>query len=345
MPSMIKFMPELKGHIIIASVSNNTGKKNDGILTFLSVPGKNANLYGSVSKDNGSAKFEINNFYGSRRLVLQTDLTKDSVYKISIDDPFSPEKSTSLHKKFVLTPSVHDDLAERSLAMQVQDIFAQEIFSSAELTENDTLPFFGHGDNTYYLDEYTRFPVMEEVMREYVPGVLVRKRKDGFYFIVLDNVRKTVFRENPLILLDGIPLFDTDHIMTFDPRKVKRLDVINRRYYLGPLMFHGVVSYATYNGDLGGFELDPRAVSIDYEGLQQHQEFYHPSYENHEQRNSRIPDKRHLLYWNPNVKTESEGTTQIQFYTSDVPGTYKIVTEGITKKGCPGSAMHLITVK
>lgn len=341
---VINFTPEVKGQIITARLTNNLNRSNGRVVTYLSAPGKNATLYGTISNENGGVKFEISNLYGPHRLIVQTDLTKDSVYTITPDNPFSTERSAASFQRFTLSAAVRNDLVQRSVAMQVQDIFT-ETLAQNNIAASDTLPFFGQGDNTYYLDDYTRFPVMEEVMREYVPGVLVRKRKDGFYFIVLDNVRKTVFREDPLILLDGVPVFDTDEIMTFDPRKVKRLDVINRRYYLGPLMFHGIVSYVTYNGDLGGFELDPRAISLNYEGLQQHQEFYQPQYESQQQKNSRTPDKRYTLHWDPNVKTASDGTKQIEFYTSDVPGNYEIVVEGITKKGCPGGSTQLISVK
>jgi len=55
------------------------------------------------------------------------------------------------------------------------------------------LLFYGKADENYLLDDFTRFPVMEEVMREYVPGVFVRKRRDGFHFLVRDDVNKSLF--------------------------------------------------------------------------------------------------------------------------------------------------------
>jgi hypothetical protein len=184
---------------------------------------------------------------------------------------------------------------------------------------------------------------MEEVMREYVPGVMVRKRKDGFHFMNLDNVNKSLFDEDPMILLDGIPLFDVDKIVGFDPLLVKKLEVLNRRYYMGVLSMPGIVSYTTYTGDLAGFELDPRTITLDYDGLQLRREFYSPMYETPKQRASRLPDQRYLLHWNPDIVVEN-GERLIEFYTSDLEGDYRVVIEGISPSGHAGRASKTFSV-
>lgn len=182
-------------------------------------------------------------------------------------------------------------------------------------------------------------------MREYVPGVMVRKRRDGFHFLVLDNVRKSLFKDEPLVLLDGMPIFDVDKIMEFDPLKVRKLEVITNRYFLGPLNFPGIVSYSTYTGDLNGFIIDPKAVFLDYDGLQRQQIFYAPRYDDQKQRDSRMPDRRNVLYWDPQVTLDEQGKAQIEFYTSDMTGTYTIIIEGLSNNGYSGSSTGSFTVK
>src|SRR5690606_18087096 len=134
-----------------------------------------------------------------------------------------------------LDKSIAGALRRRSVAMQVQDIYYGENAVKYGDQQKDSSAFYGRANQVYYLDDYTRFPVMEEVMREYVPGVMVRKRRDGFHFLVMDNVRKSLFKDDPLVILDGVPIFDIDRIMEFDPLKVKKLDVITQRYFLGPI--------------------------------------------------------------------------------------------------------------
>jgi hypothetical protein len=153
-----------------------------------------------------------------------------------------------------------------------------------------------------------------------------------------------LFRDNPLVLLDGVPVFDINKIMNYDPRKVRKLDVMTRKYFLGNLSFSGIVSYTTYQGNLRDFELDPHAFSTNYEGLQLEREFYSPRYENQQQHESRVSDARDLLYWSPSLKTNRLGKQQLEFYSSDVPGKYVAVVQGITKNGKPGSARFTFQV-
>ena len=229
--------------------------------------------------------------------------------------------------------------------MQTQDIYYGDRTGKLTQPLTDSLAFYGRADETYYLDDFTRFQVMEEVMREYVPGVLVRKRKDGFHFVVIDNLHRDVLPDDPMILLDGVPIFDADKIMAFDPLKVKKLEVLTRKYYLGLLTLQGIVSYSTYKGDLAGYELDPKALSLNYEGLQLQREFYAPRYDAPAERNSRIPDQRNLLYWAPDIITDRDGKQQLDFYTSDLTGNYELVIEGTTTDGLSGSTSYTFSVK
>jgi hypothetical protein len=339
----VKFIPEYRGHIVQGSVAKEDGLPAYGIMTYLSSPSKIINLYPSRSNKNGDVQFEMQHFYGSAKIIAQTNPKNDSAYGIKIKSPFSDELANRTLPYFKLSENIVRQLVNRSVAMQVQDIYFPS--QPLRLTSVDSSAFYGKADETYLLDAFTRFPVMEEVMREYVPGVLVRKRRDGFHFIVLDNVNKGTFNESPLVLLDGVPVFDEDEIMSFSPLNVKKLEVMTRRWYLGQLSFNGIVSYTTYRGDLGGFPLNPKSVLLNYEGVQIQREFYSPKYENKTQRESRMPDQRYLLYWNPFVTTDKDGQQQLEFNTSDIAGEYTIIVEGITKDGNVGSAASTFAVK
>jgi hypothetical protein len=185
---------------------------------------------------------------------------------------------------------------------------------------------------------------MEEVMREYVSEVQVRRSQNSFRYKMLNTPYKLFFENNPLVLLDGVPVFDIDRIISFDPLKVKKLDLVPRRYFQGSVSYEGIASYSTYSGDLGGFELDPNALIIQYAGLQLQRQFYTPVYETGQQINSRIPDFRNLLYWNPDVKFNSAGKQEISFFSSDINGRYAIVVQGNTADGRAGYVSKTFTV-
>jgi hypothetical protein len=332
------FVPEYRGHIIRGSVMSKDGSAADGIDTYLSTPGGATRFYPSRSSKTGDVFFEIQNLNEYSKIHVQTNSKFDTIYTISIKSPFSSYFDLRPNPSFNLPPSLKNQLVSRSISMQVQSIYSNNQNTKIKQSVVDTSSFYGKADETYMLDAFTRFSVMEEVMREYVKGVLVRKRKEGFNFIVLDNARKSSFRDTPLMLLDGIPIFDENEIMAINPLKIKKIEVMTRRWYLGYINFPGIVSLFTYGGGLGGLQLNTKGITLNYEGLQSQREFYSPKYQEKKELESRLPDQRYLLFWNPTIITGKDGKSKLEFYTSDVPGDYKIVVEGITKNGIVGSA-------
>jgi hypothetical protein len=177
-----------------------------------------------------------------------------------------------------------------------------------------------------------------------VPGVLVRIRKDGFHLLVVDKTNKSVL-EAPLMLLDGVPVFDANKIMGINPLKIRKLEVVDGRYYQGPAVYNGIVSFTTYKGDLEGFQLDPRVLVQQYEGVQRQREFYSPRYDTPEAQQSRLPDLRNLLYWNPEINLAGPAAQTLNFYTGDQTGRYLVVLQGLSAAARPGSTSFVMEVK
>lgn len=343
-PAVHSYIPEYQGHIIQGNVRDESGAPARGITTYLASPSKLVRMYGSISDSQGKVRFVTKNFTGPKKMIFQTNWNRDSVYQLTIENPFSDKYTSDSPPPFSLSVDVEKQLVARSIAMQVQDIYYDDKVILGAKPLKDSSAFFGRADETYFLDDYTRFPVMEEVMREYVPGVWVRKRDGKFVFMVVDQLNKEIFRENPLIMVDGVPQFDVDRIMAFDPLKIEKLEVMTRKFYLGNLIFPGIVSYSTFSGDLAGFQPDPKSVVLDYEGLQLQREFYAPRYASQQQLDSRMPDQRNLLFWAPEVITMN-GKATIEFYTADLSGTYSVNIEGITHQGVAGSFTTVMSVK
>jgi hypothetical protein len=339
------FIPELRGHVIHAEVIDHNNTPASGIASYLTAPGKVVRVYGSRSDETGKTFYETIDFFGPNKVYLQTNLRRDSTFSLRVISPFSDEATTRKLPSLYLPAMFEDVILERSVGMQVQDIYPNEKFNKISNALRDSTAFFGTADETYYLDDYTRFPVMEEVMREYVRGVLVRKRRDGFHFVLPDKLNDGRLRDDPFILLDGFPVWDADVIMKFDPLKVRKLEVVNRIYYLGSMFFPGLVSYSTYQGDLGGLEPDRRVVMVDYEGLQYGREYYSPVYDDKASRQSRLPDQRSLIYWNPDVKLNAAEKTTLPFYTSDMKGKFLVVVKGLSDDGQPLSTSTSFEVR
>jgi hypothetical protein len=328
------YLPEINGHIVQGKIVDRNNKPDPGKIAYLSTPGMPIRLYVSQGDSMGRVQFQLHDFEGPRKIITQSNYKIDSLSQVTLESPFSAESTFWSFSTLHLNPATRDELMNRSLAMQIQDAYYEsETYFQYRNQKIDSLPFYGQADEVYLLDQYTRFPSMEEIMREYIKGVLLRKKNNEFQFWVIDKVRDNVFRENPLSLLDGVPVFDTQKIMDINPLTVKKIEVLTRKYFLGPLEFPGIISMSTYTGDLGGFTPDLRSISLDYEGLQYQREFFSPQYANPALRASKMPDERYQLHWDPRIKLIPGDLTLVDFYTSDVEGNFYVIIEGISEAG------------
>ncbi|NJK86261.1 MAG: hypothetical protein HC906_10115 [Bacteroidales bacterium] len=266
-------------------------------------------------------------------MILQTNNNHDTIAKIEVEPFFDKRDPEFQIPPFHLSENKQELLKNRSINMQLNNAFFNDY--QKMINSQESSRFYGQSDEFYLLDDYTRFTVMEEVLREYVRGVLVRKRKGDFYLQVINLQNNSVMDENPLILLDGMPLFKANQIMEFDPLKVKSIEVVEKSYFYKILKFPGIVLFSTYNGDLAEFTISPEAYIADYVGVLTKKEFFSPVYETKEQKNSRLPDFRELLYWNPNLRCDENGKIQVEFYSSDQRGNYTITLQGLTGEGKP----------
>jgi hypothetical protein len=350
-----KYIPEYGGHIITGRITDDATKKPaPGILVYLSVPGLRVQLKGCRSDSAGLIHFDMKDFYGANQIVVQTNTSLDSGYHIEIFSPFSEEYSGNVLPSFDLSSNKADNLRAGNFDMQVQNGYHDKDIQSFENPAIDTLPFYDKPFKTYLLDNYTRFTTMEEVMREYVQEVGVRRKGNDFRFVTFNApafalrsnqpYEQTMFDVNPLVLLDGVPVFDINKIIAYDPLKVQKLEVVASKYYYGPIVSYGIVSYTTYKGNLDSYTLNPNDLLMDYDGLQKQRIFYSPVYATDKELQSPLPDFRDVLYWSPEISTNEKGSGFFSFYTGDIPGKYFVDIQGIAPNGEAGSTGFILDV-
>jgi hypothetical protein len=209
-------------------VDKRTGAAAGNKTGYVSVPGRVFEFRTSVSDSAGNIVFLVKNLESSKQLVFQVNNVTDSNLVFELNDPVAEKFNTEKFPK------------------RIKEV-------------GDTLPFYGKSDKDYLLDDYVRFPTMEEVLREFVASVRVRKQKNKFRIEVLNVPYNVFFDTEPLILLDGVPVFDSDILMAIDPLKIRNIQVVARKYYFGSKVLNGIVSFTSYDGDLAGYQLPPQA--------------------------------------------------------------------------------------
>lgn len=331
-PSSIKFIPEYEGEVIKGKITPVNGSRYQelaGHKVFISFPGGNGELYASKSGENGEVEFYTDNVYGKRECVLEV-VAKDTSAKfiVELTDPFiHPQIKPA--ENLMLLPSYYSTLEERSIGMQLTRRFAADsLFETAEPSHN---PLFGDKKRRYMLDDYTRFPVMEEVIIEYVYELRARKSNNSAQLLVRwdsDLNASEYSREHTLALVDGIPVFNHKKILDMDPLKVKSLEIYGDKYFIGNLSFTGIASFNTYNSKYTGLTFDKSVRIVDFEGAKPSSRLVGKGFET-----GKYPDFRHTLLWEPVLELPALGVKTQSLRTSAVAGLYKIVIQGITESG------------
>lgn len=331
-----EYVPEFDGHIITGQVKYNSVAAAQNVIdAFLSIPGIQLQYYNTRVNKAGRFYFDVRDYYGQNEIIVQTD-GPDSNYRVDILNPFSEKYSDQALAAFSLPATSQYTLNEQSIGMQVLNTYEQGKLSRFAIPAIDTFPFYGKPYKVYKLDDYTRFTTMEEVLREYVPEVAIRRWGGQLHLKVFDFEMRDFYPSDPLILLDGVKV-DNKILLNYDPLKVNKLEVITNKFIKGEFMYQGIVNFTTYHGDMQDLKLDSRAVILDYEGLQLKREFYSPVYKTGQQALSRLPDFRNLLYWSPTVQTDNNGQATVEFYTGDLKGKYVAVLQGMDEAGYAGS--------
>lgn len=332
-----EFLPEVAGKIITGKIIPklpNAPLKDLGV--YLSIPSTKTQFRSSMSDASGHLLFQFPNFYTEDQVIAQIERQYNNDYKLSIDNPFVKSSSKYPTKSFGFGRTGKYQLNQYHRDVAVQDNYNFNLNNRFVSPSIDSSAFYYQADVNYDLDDYARFNTIEEVLREYVSPVKLSKTKNDFDIAVYDEVNKRFFNNAPLILLDGLAITDFNKFMEYDPLKIKSIDIVDRMYFLGSAGYSGILNFTTYRGNLEGFELDPKAIVLDYKGLQSRREFLAPVYETKDQINSHLPDFRHLLYWDPSININAGGIKDLSFYTSDVPGKYVIVLQGISPLGKAG---------
>ncbi len=335
-----EFLPEIEGPVVSGRIINRlTGSPVALSDAFLSVPGADYAFASATSDAQGLIHFGFKDIYKNNAIVLQPALLKDSNYRVDILSSYSDKFSSNPIRPLILSRERENALVTRSVSNQVENTYAMERKHQYVKTTMDSTSFYGKPDRSYNLDDYTRFQTMEEVLREYVEDVRIRKEGDKYIFKVRNRLFGTYLDDYPLILLDGVPIADATKIVALDPLKIRKIEVVTHNYYLGSSAFAGIVNIKSFSGELGATQIDSNSVVVEFDGLQQQREFYSPRYSSTEEQETHLPDFRNVLYWSPQVSTGPNGQTRLSFFTSDMKGHFAVVVQGITSEGLPGKGV------
>lgn len=327
-----KYLPEYEGHIITGKLIDNTGATatdDASLVTYVSFPGKTVRLFAGKAQQDGKISFFTQDINDVNEIISTVYGSSSDNYRVDIESPFILKHQERRLPYLDMSTINKEELEQRSIAMQILYSYMNDSLNQFKVN----IPYFHYRpDNTYVMEEYTKFATMQEVITEFITFVRFR-RIAGKRYLSLFRADIGYSSGTTLVLLDGIPIFDHEIIFKYNPLNLERTEVYFDRFIFGGQRYEGLIHFKTINGNYPDLKPDEPTKFFSYEGTKRQRLFYSPIYESEADKQSRLPDFRHTLYWNSNVNTDNKESITIPFYTSDYKGNYQITVEGITKDG------------
>jgi hypothetical protein len=295
---------------------------------------KNTMGYETYTKGGNFEIPVIFDFWGDDKLFLTTrykgaSLDKNSLFKIWEDSNKIKPDWRSIESGEVSDYADYD--LKRNIVLNSYRFYQNIPKPEAAKSPNYEIEEeFQGADYSVKVDDYVVFPTMEDFIKEVASFIQVRKRNNQPALRVYYRIDKSIryYDFDPLLVIDGVMTKNSSVLFDLNPKDILYLKIINnpnKLSQLGKLGESGVVFIESKKGNLASEvnNIFPviglnKSVSTNYLNI-----------------NSKIPDLRSTIYWNPMIKIDEASTKNIKFKASDDVGPMKIVIRGITKNGTP----------
>ena len=270
---------ETEGHIIKARIKNvYDGQSFTGsqILPALSIIGKQIHYFEGKMVNDSIAVFYTFGIHGKQPLVLSAMSSSGVSLPIEMISPFAILLPKELpHLVFHYKRS---EVESRSLDMQRHQIAIApakrelQLGDDADDTAEEVVPLdydeMVHGtkpDLTYNLDEYRQFLTIREVLLEYVSCVKSTK-VNGVPRLIVRREQEVYNGSLPtLVLIDGMPVNDTERLLNYDARRIHYINIYADQYIFGNGLYNGILSFVTRSGRLTNYPIERNMQYLVYD--------------------------------------------------------------------------------
>lgn len=337
-------IPDYEGEVIRGRLSGFSMDMLPEVLgkyAFISAPTNKSDVYSAYIDSSATVTFFTGNIYGDKELVCEIEGIDSTLNcHIELDSPFVDAEVGQI-PPLRMCSGLEGRLVNRSASMQIEKRFsADTLFEFLPVRDN---LLFEDECESYILDDYTRFPLMEEVIVEFVSQMRIR-RENGRKVIQLgikDSFKDYNYTSGTsLMLLDGVPVFDHSKILQYDPLLVETINIYPYKHYIGSRAFDGIVNFVTYKRNLPSFKFNNNVRVLNYQGT-----LVPKAYTCSGLTHGEYPDYRQTIYWHPVVSTDGNGIFSFRCTLPSYKGRFVVRVEGLTADGLPVYAERGFEVK
>jgi hypothetical protein len=325
-PSDIEYLPEIRGITISGEVIDRLTKlpqKKVWVNLSETQHGEYFSVY--QTNDMGRFVFSLPDMQGQYDFFIQSAMPSE----IKIDNSFCNKPVKLPYVAFNLNEDEKHIVKEMIINQQLRDRFMSKEDTLSDSQPAKTEPFAFYGSNTVVFNtgKYIELPNIEEFINEIVLEATVISEKGKPSYISLIRAGSSYYPL--LILMDNIQVNNDDRLLKTPLSKIKKVEVVNMDYVVAGLKYSGIISIYSRDNDFAGMTLNKNSMFFTYDLFSNTD----PGYDNGKKiSDPRIPDRRNLLYWDPDIQLSTKKKSVISFYTADSKGEYIMFIRGKDSK-------------
>lgn len=322
------FYPETRGVSITGTiVDKNTGEGLPYRTINLSIIGEDRLFLPDISDSSGRFFFALPEKYGGDDIFICLNEEKKSETSILIDNDFSSKYSPFFIEPFNLSDEERKIALSFAKNIQISNHYRKHNNSMSDSTLKISKPFYGKPSEILIIDNYIKLPSLQEYFTELPTLVRIKSRNGKKYFKIYSEIASMSIYD-PLILIDGAAIDDTERILAINPQKIDRIEVVDVPFIKGDLVYGGIISIESKNGDFAGVDLPESGMFISYNFLTKNYDC-----DMHKNFSRNYPDCRNTLFWVSNFLINDEEGNYFAFKASQATGKYIVHMVGIKDNG------------
>ena len=210
----------------------------------------------------------------------------------------------------------------------------KELFNLYKYPVANELPLeIKQPDAIYDTKDYSKIYSLEQFINEAINNVRVRVIDNKKSVRLFNREMGKLFIDHPWYLVDGFLTYNESQVLAIPYQDIVEIKLYYKTSTLtenfqGFMLRSGVMEITTRDVKYVR-QLKDNPNIIEIEGFAPSKNFDHSVINT---QNRRIPDLRGVMYWSPEIYTNSQNTGQITFSLSDDTGKYSIIIVGQNNK-------------
>ena len=322
---IISYLPEIS-HTIVSGYIRKLSDKSLAINKSIFLSFVDSICWINRSKTDSLGRFFAMiplDYQGNNLIITIKDTTNNFISKL--DEEFYPDFLKVVKEQYYPDSSLKDIIESRMINLQINDAYSE--FQKITMTPRPTLRFYGYPDSEYKFKKYL-VPNLEEFISEIEQKAIIEKNGKHLNIRVINKTGHGNIGNNPLIIFDGIPLLNTDNIVSIPSEKLESIRIVSKQFFFGSDVFDGIVDITSNTKSFDLVDLDRNSTRILFSpvitGIDKYQTV-----------NSMIPDYISSIYFK-NINSAS-GNEYIGVKLPQNAGKYSLSIVGYTKTGECGS--------